>query len=212
MGLYQSKFWFHNLFNPYIKYLKNIHPNFFCALGVLTSIIIGVTFYFSGNYPMLLLLSIVLILLRMFFNAVDGMVAIARGIHTPEGEIINALPDRYSDIFMFLGLCLSPYSNNIFAGFIIATLFLVSYSGMIGRVVGVKWQTSGPMGKVDRLIYTIIAVIIQYFFVLYNIQIPSVFGLHFTIIEIFFLWFIVGGQVTVYNRVKDILKELKQEK
>src|SRR5262245_62149877 len=40
--------------------------------------------------------------MRLLCNLFDGMVAVEGGFKTKSGEVFNELPDRFSDIFIFL--------------------------------------------------------------------------------------------------------------
>jgi phosphatidylglycerophosphate synthase len=41
--------------------------------------------------------------LRLWLNTLDGMVAMASGKASRAGEIVNELPDRFSDAIIFVG-------------------------------------------------------------------------------------------------------------
>jgi phosphatidylglycerophosphate synthase len=82
----------------------------------------------------------------------DGMVALASGKASRTGEIVNELPDRFSDVIIFVGvghsgLChpLSAYWAAIFA-------LLVAYVGTLGQAVGVQREFSGLMTKPWRMV------------------------------------------------------------
>jgi phosphatidylglycerophosphate synthase len=42
--------------------------------------------------------------LRLLANLFDGMVAVEGGLRTKSGEIFNELPDRISDVVIFVGV------------------------------------------------------------------------------------------------------------
>ena len=90
--------------------------------------------------------------LRLWFNMLDGMVALASGKASWRGEILNDLPDRISDIIIFVsvahsGLCIPfiAYWTAIFA-------VLTAYVGMFGQAVGVQREFSGLMSKPWRMV------------------------------------------------------------
>jgi ABC-type dipeptide/oligopeptide/nickel transport system permease subunit len=76
---------------------------------------------------------------------------------------------------------------------------------MLGKAIGVSWQHQGPLGKVERLILLMMASFLQYITIIFGIVLPlSVFG--FTMIL-----FILLGQVTVFNRVRGMVREIAQK-
>src|SRR5260370_42608708 len=82
----------------------------------------------------------------------EGVVARAWGPASRAGEIANELPDRISDVIVFVGvahsdLCppLSGYWAAIFA-------LLVAYVGRLGQAVGVQREFSGLMAKPWRMV------------------------------------------------------------
>jgi len=82
----------------------------------------------------------------------DGMVALASGQASRRGEIINDLPDRVSDIVIFVGvahsgLCHLPsgYWAAIFA-------VLTAYIGTLGQAVASRREFGGVMSKPWRLV------------------------------------------------------------
>jgi phosphatidylglycerophosphate synthase len=90
--------------------------------------------------------------LRLWLNMLDGMVAMASGKASPRGEILNDLPDRISDVIIFVavahgGLC-SPFSGYWAAVFALLT----AYVGMFGQAVGVQREFSGVMSKPWRMV------------------------------------------------------------
>lgn len=146
----------------------------------------------------------------MTLNTLDGVVAIQRGddnkIH---GKIINALPDRYGDIFIVGGILLSPICSDFIGLLGLGTMFLVSYSGMLGKALGVSWQGHGPLDKVERLFLLIIFAYLQYLGYTNGAPFVQVAGYNLSYLEICMIIFFVLGQITVLRRVGGIYKEDK---
>lgn len=202
---YRLKFRFHNLCNPYLKYVMGIHPDILSYLAVFVTLGTGFCFYFSSERPSLLILAIILIFLRMILNALDGMIATARGNLRLKGEIINALPDRYSDIFMMLGITFSQTCNTKIGAIATVLVLLVSYTGMLGKAIGMEWQHQGPLGKVERFTFILIAAFLQFIFSKKGIT-PSP-----TVFDWLMIWFIVGSQISVLMRVRGAMIEVHEK-
>jgi phosphatidylglycerophosphate synthase len=82
----------------------------------------------------------------------DGMVALASGKASWRGEILNDLPDRVSDILIFVGVAHSGLCSP-FSGYWAAMMaVLTAYVGMFGQAVGVQREFSGVMSKPWRMV------------------------------------------------------------
>jgi phosphatidylglycerophosphate synthase len=92
--------------------------------------------------------------MRLLCNLFDGMVAIEGGFKTRSGEVFNELPDRVSDILIFLA---AGYSHPELAwmrelGWAAALLaVLTAYVRAFGGAAGVSQPFCGPMAKQQRM-------------------------------------------------------------
>lgn len=210
MALHQLKYPYRELIKKLLKPLLFINPDVFSWGAFVITFITGYCFYAGNENPKLFLWIVLLIFLRMTFNTLDGVIAIKRGddnkIH---GKIINALPDRYGDIFIVGGILLSPICHELIGLLGLGTMFLVSYAGMLGKALGVSWQGHGPLDKVERLFLLIIFSVMQY--IGYTKGEPTIqwLGYNLSYLEICMLVFFVFGQITVLRRVRGIYREDK---
>lgn len=131
---------------------SGIHPDVVSYASIAASAVAGICFWQASAIPGLLIPGVLLCYLRLWLNMLDGMVALASGKASPRGEILNDLPDRVSDVLIFVGvahsgLChpLSGYWTAIFAVF-------VAYVGVFGQAVGVQREFSGLMAKPWRMV------------------------------------------------------------
>src|SRR5436309_4388192 len=74
-------------------------------------------FWKSAQYPTLLIVAPLLCFLRLWFNMLDGMVAVAGGTASLHGEIANDLPDRVSDVIIFAGVAHSGWMRHPSLGY-----------------------------------------------------------------------------------------------
>src|SRR3989339_1116448 len=162
MAMYLLKFPYRKILLPTAKKLKFIDPDIISYGATAVAAITMFCYLFADHNPVLLIWSIGLTLLRMTMNTIDGVIAIERGNLRLKGEIVNALPDRYSDIFIMIGIALSPLCNPVLGIIGLCSMFLVSYTGMMGKALGVEWQHHGPLGKVERLSILMIFSLFQY--------------------------------------------------
>src|SRR4029077_8537849 len=81
-----------------------IHPAAISYLSIVAALIAAICFWKSDATRWLLLIAPLFCLLRLWFNMLDGLVAFAGGKTSRRGEIISDLPNRVSDIVIFVGV------------------------------------------------------------------------------------------------------------
>jgi phosphatidylglycerophosphate synthase len=130
----------------------HLHPDAISYASIVAAALCGACFFFAFRQPILLLVAPLFALLRLWFNMLDGMVAIASGKASLRGEILNDLPDRVSDVLIFAAVAHSGF-NSVLLGYWSAIFaLLTAYVGMFGQAVGVRREFSGVMSKPWRMI------------------------------------------------------------
>jgi phosphatidylglycerophosphate synthase len=129
-----------------------IHPDAISYLSIVASALAALCFWRSSASPLLLIVAPLLCYARLWMNMLDGMVALESGQASARGEILNDLPDRISDVLIFVGVAhsglVSPYSAYWAAIFALLT----AYVGTLGQAVGVQREFSGVMAKPWRMV------------------------------------------------------------
>lgn len=210
MDMYLLKFPYRKILLPLAKKLKFIDPDIISYAATVVAFITMFCYLLADRNPLLLIISIALTFLRMSLNTIDGVIAIQRGNLRLKGEIVNALPDRYSDIFILAGIALCPFCNPTLGIIGLSTMFLVSYTGIMGKALGVEWQHHGPLGKVERLILIMIFSYLQYLSATGKISALTVFNHTLTYFDLCMIVFAILGQVTVFNRLKGQLRQINK--
>ena len=200
------KFPYRKILLPLAKKMKFINPDWLSYLATVVAFGTMFCYLYAASIPSLLLLSILLTFARMTLNTIDGVIAIERGNLRLKGEIVNALPDRYSDIFILVGIGLSPMCAPWLGMAGMASMFLVSYTGMLSKAIAVNWQHHGPLGKVERLIFIMIFSLLEYFRLTGKIGNIG----PFSYFEWLMVLFIALGQLTVLRRLCAQLKECRK--
>jgi phosphatidylglycerophosphate synthase len=112
----------------------------------------AICFWKSAAYPWLLIVAPLLCYLRLWCNMLDGMVALASGTASARGEVLNDLPDRVSDVLIFVGAAHSGWMHPLF-GYWAAILSLgTAYVGTLGQAVGARREFGGMMSKPWRMV------------------------------------------------------------
>lgn len=137
-----------------------IHPDVFSYLSIIAAGIAGVLFWQSTRHPKYLILGVAFALLRLWLNMFDGMVAVASGKASKRGELINDLPDRVSDVVIFIGMAHSGWCHRLPGYWVAIMALLVAYVGLSGQAVGVQREYSGIMSKPWRIVLMSIAAVI----------------------------------------------------
>lgn len=130
----------------------NIHPNHVSYSSIVASAAAGVCFWQSSRLPALLIPAVGFCYLRLWLNMLDGMVALASGKASRIGEIVNELPDRISDVVIFVGVAHSGLCHVLSGYWVAIFALLVAYVGILGQAVGVQREFSGVMTKPWRMV------------------------------------------------------------
>lgn len=129
-----------------------IHPDSISYASIVAAAAAAFCFWQSGLHPWLLLVAPLFCYLRLWFNMLDGMVALASGKASWRGEILNDLPDRVSDVLIFAGVAHSGWMNPLIGYWAAIFALLTAYVGMFGQAVGVQREFSGVMSKPWRMV------------------------------------------------------------
>jgi len=89
-------------------------------------------------------------LLRMAFNAIDGMLAREHGQQSKLGAFLNELTDVVSDAALYAPFALVAPLGAFWVGALIVAAGLSEFAGALGPTVGASRRYDGPMGKSDR--------------------------------------------------------------
>ena len=129
-----------------------IHPDSISYLSLIAAAIAALCFRESSHYPLLLVIAPLFCYLRLWCNMLDGMVAIAASQASWRGELLNDLPDRISDVLIFVGAAHSGWINPLLGYGAAIMALLTAYIGMLGQAVGVQREFSGLMSKPWRMV------------------------------------------------------------
>lgn len=131
------------------------------ACGI--SVAFGLWLFFASPPAVSFALIPAWMLVRMAFNAVDGMLAREHGQASRLGAYLNELTDVISDAALYAPFALVAPFQPYWVGLVIVLAGLSEFAGALGQTVGASRRYDGPMGKSDRafvfgLLGTLIAV------------------------------------------------------
>jgi phosphatidylglycerophosphate synthase len=131
---------------------RGVHPDVISYASIAASAAAAVCFWRAAAHPWLLISAPLLCFLRLWFNMLDGMVALASGKASPRGEILNDLPDRISDVLIFAGVAHSGLCHPATAYWTAIFALLTAYVGTLGQTVAGRREFGGVMSKPWRMV------------------------------------------------------------
>jgi phosphatidylglycerophosphate synthase len=182
-----------------------IHPDAISYLSIVTAVVAAICFWKSGASRWLLIVAPLFCYLRLWFNMLDGMVAFGAGKASRRGEILNDLPDRISDIVIFVGVAHSGLMNPFIGYWAAIFAVLTSYVGLFGQALGVQRQFGGIMSKPWRMVALNVGAWLTLFLA------PRSFAT-FTIFDWTCLVVIAGCVEAIVVRLKRIIAALQDKR
>jgi phosphatidylglycerophosphate synthase len=187
-----------------------VHPDAVSYGSMVAAAAAGACFWQSGRFPILLVPAALFCYLRLWLNMLDGMVALASGKASLRGEILNDLPDRVSDVVIFVGVAHSGLCNPFLAYWVAIFALLVAYVGMFGQAVRVQREFSGLMTKPWRMVLLHVGAWITLGLIWWGNGNVSYGGL--TALDWTLLFIIAGCLQTIWVRLARIMEALKAKK
>src|SRR5205809_7854326 len=181
-----------------------IHPDTISYLSIVAALIAAICFWKSGERRWLLIIAPFFCYLRLWFNMLDGQIAFAAGKASRRGEILNDLPDRISDIVIFVGVAHSGLMNPLIGYWAAILAVLTAYVGLFGQALGVQREFGGIMSKPWRMVAVTIGAWLTFF--CHGHSFPS-----FTILDWTCFVVIVGCVQTIVVRLKRITAALQDK-
>lgn len=151
-SIYQLKPRFQALLRPGVQrlYERGVTANQVTLAAAAVSVLLGLLLVWRPEATALFLLVPLWMLLRMAFNAVDGMLAREFGQQSTLGAYLNELCDIVADAALYLPFALLPGVSPSLVVLVVVLAVVSEYAGVIGPLVGASRRYDGPMGKSDR--------------------------------------------------------------
>ena len=135
---------------------RGVSPNAISIWGLVFALAAGgawaLTGWVIGLERLLWLAGLVLVVLRILANTLDGMVAVEHGGASRTGVLYNEAPDRLADMALLIGAGYAQ-GGSVELGYLAACVALfVAYVRILGQVAGASSDFSGPMNKGGRIL------------------------------------------------------------
>ncbi|MBO3654819.1 CDP-alcohol phosphatidyltransferase family protein [Acinetobacter bereziniae] len=206
-SIYQLKPAFQNLLRPLVQWLfkRGVTANQVTLFAMFISLALSIFLYlYYLNHPVnwLLLLFPLWMLIRMAFNAIDGMLAREFNQQSNLGAFYNELSDVIADTALYV--CLIAFAF-IHAKLLLLVAFLAilsEYTGVMAPLIGQQRRYDGPMGKSDRAFWFSLITVVIVFFPLFNTNLQLLSLICNGILSLMGVLL----ALTIYNRIKNSLK------
>lgn len=206
-SIYQLKPAFQNLLRPLVQWLfkRGVTANQVTLLAMFISLALSIFLYlYYLNHPVnwWLLLFPLWMLIRMAFNAIDGMLAREFNQQSNLGAFYNELSDVIADTALYV--CLIAFAF-IHAKLLLLVAFLAilsEYTGVMAPLIGQQRRYDGPMGKSDRAFWFSLMTVVIVFFPLFNTNLQLLSLICNGILSLMGVLL----ALTIYNRIKNSLK------
>ena len=152
ISIYNIKPKFQKLLQPtlHVLHKAGFTANQITGISLLLSLIIGILFWFAGDYRIFFLALPIGLFLRMALNALDGMMARTYHQQSKQGEVLNELGDVISDCFIYFPLIRFENAALYWVVAFISLSIINEFAGILGKAVSGQRRYEGPMGKSDR--------------------------------------------------------------
>jgi CDP-diacylglycerol---glycerol-3-phosphate 3-phosphatidyltransferase len=152
VSIYALKPRFQNLLRPLVRRLHaaGVTANAVTISACVVSCAVGIVVWQWAALRWVFVLVPVWMLLRMAFNAMDGMLAREFGQQSALGGFLNEITDVIADAALILPFAALP---GFAPGAVVAVClaaWLTEFAGVVAVAVGAARRYDGPMGKSDR--------------------------------------------------------------
>jgi len=175
-------------------------------LSILAALFAAFCFWKAKDQLWLLLVAPLFCYVRLWFNMLDGMIAVAAAKASLRGEIVNDLPDRVSDVIIFAGVAHSGFMNPVIGYWAAIFSLLTAYVGLLGQAIGRRREFGGLMSKPWRMVALSIGALATFGYRSFE---PAWPGLNFAILDWTCLIIIAGCVQTIIVRLKKIMAALQ---
>jgi archaetidylinositol phosphate synthase len=182
-------------------------PNTISIIGFVLAMLSAASYAMAQNYPLLLIVAVVLILASGFCDTLDGVLARTHQQATAFGGFFDSLLDRYADAAAYVGVIIGGLCDPIWGLIALAGSMMVSYSRARAEAAGIKMESVGIAERAERMIILALASLILFFFP----QTVTVWFLNVSALNIGIILLAVLSNFTVLQRAVHVYRVLKKK-
>ena len=193
---------------PMAKLFIRISPNTISFFSLFLALLSGISFALGDRSDMYLIPGVAFLFLSAFFDALDGKVARMTNTDSVQGDLLDHVFDRYSDIFILGGITFSPYCPMEIGFIAIISVLMLSYMGTQAQAVGGKRHYGGLLGRADRLMMITVVSVVQYILITAS---DTHEIMEYYLLGWMMILFIVIGNLNAIQRLNDTWKDLGEK-
>jgi phosphatidylglycerophosphate synthase len=152
---------YESLSTPFGKicFKLGLTPNVLTIISFLCAA--GAGFFFWQNR---MLLGVLMIVLTVFTDMLDGATARAGNLGTTFGGILDHVFDRYGEALIIIGISLSGTVKPVWCLFALFGMIIASYTRAAAESIGkIESVAVGPIGRLQKLFIIILGAVLEYF-------------------------------------------------
>lgn len=160
--------WIDPLIRFFIKI--GITPNMITLMGLIINILAAVVFVYGAETTnrsdhQIVGIAGAIILFAGLFDMIDGRLARLGKTESKYGALFDSVLDRYSEMFMFLGICYYLVAHHYFLSSLFAFIammgsMMVSYTRSRAEGLGLKMADIGFMQRPERILLIGVSAIV----------------------------------------------------
>lgn len=201
IGFYRLKNKFREWMKIFLPHLKDADPNLLSWMILPVSFFTILFFVLARKQSVFYLLAIAFIFLRMVFATLDGYVAATFNKSTHRGEFLNRFVPELSDTLLLSSLLYMFHASLMLSCLVLITAWMSSYLGIVGAAVKAQTTSVGPVGQTDRLVALMFFSLGMFF--------NQILSLNLNFMKYFFYWCVLGGILTILNRLLYLYKHTR---
>ena len=188
---------------------RGVRPNQISLLGLgfglAAAVAVAASSGVSGRWhATILVAAVAAMLLRLLCTVLDGVLAVRGNLRTPVGLLFNELPDRLSDLALFLAAGVAASGLGIgpqLGWFAAVAALLAEYVRTLGVACGAAYHFEGPLTKQRRVAVMAVACLAAAFVPPSLVSPDRLFAVALAVVA-------VGSVVTLVVRLNAVVAEL----
>ena len=147
----------------YLIHRAGLSPNHLSFIGLIFAALSGIYYSKANSSNFFMIGAPILLVISGYFDALDGVLAREYDQITKLGGFLDSLFDRYTDVFIFLGIIVGDLCHPFWGIVALTGSLLVSYTRARSEAGGIRMETVGLTERAERILIIVIASLLNLF-------------------------------------------------